>query len=545
MPELLQTYVTRSAECSPDAVALVLHGDRVTYSQLENITNQLARLLRDAGCRQGDRVCFLVPKSPLAIICLVAILKADCIHVPLDGLSPAPRIARIIQSCEPRLLLAAGPWGKLLEELSATDVLRHVGIGWVGPEPAPSGVATKFAFGDVGGYSIAPLDYKNQSQSASHILFTSGSTGIPKGVVITHSNVLNFVEWAKHYFQLASTDRISGHPPLHFDLSQFDIFGAFAVGAELCLVPPELNLLPHKMVDFIRTLALTQWFSVPSLLHYIAKFDGLKCGDFPYLRRILWCGETLATPVLIHWMERLPHVTFTNLYGPTESTIASSYYTVPKCPDDENAPIPIGRPCEGEDLLVLDENLNRVPPGQIGDLFIRGVGLSPGYWRDTEKTASVFLPNPYGNGSDRIYKTGDLARVGEDGLVYFLGRADSQIKCRGYRIELGEIETGLNTIELVRECAVVAIPSEDFEGTTICCAYSSRQEGISPATLRSRLSQIVPNYMMPSRWLALDELPKNSNGKIDRPNLREQFRTMSAPADRFTSAVSVDAAISK
>ena len=355
MRELLQTYVTRSAECSPDAVALVLKGERITYGQLENITNQLARLLRDAGCRQGDRVCFLIPKSPLAIICLISILKADCIHVPLDGSSPASRIARIIQSCEPRLILGSGPFGNLLQELLAADISSRVGIGWVGTEPAPSGMVTKFTFDDVGGYSTEPIDYKNRLQSPSHILFTSGSTGIPKGVVITHSNVVNFVEWAIYYFKLTPGDRISGHPPLHFDLSQFDIFGAFAVGAQLYLVPPELNLLPNKMTDFIRTFELTQWFSVPSLLHYIAKFDGLKCGDFPYLRRILWCGETLATPALIHWMERLPHVTFTNLYGPTETTIASSYYTVPKCPVDEHAPIPIGRPCEGEDLLVLDE----------------------------------------------------------------------------------------------------------------------------------------------------------------------------------------------
>jgi amino acid adenylation domain-containing protein len=535
MLELLQTYVTRSAECSPDAVALVLKGERITYGQLEIITNQLARLLRDAGCRQGDRVCFLIPKSPSAIICLISILKADCIHVPLDGSSPASRIARIIQSCEPRLILASGPFGNILKELSATDILNGVGIGWVGTEAAPSGMVTKFAFDDVGGYSTAPIDCKNRSQSPSHILFTSGSTGIPKGVVITHSNVVNFVEWAVRYFKLEPGDRISGHPPLHFDLSQFDIFGAFAVGAQLCLVPPELNLQPNKMTDFIRTFELTQWFSVPSLLHYIAKFDGLKFGDFPYLRRILWCGETLATPALMHWMERLPHVAFTNLYGPTETTIASSYYTVPERPEDEQSPIPIGRPCEGEDLLVLDDNLKGVPPGQIGDLYIRGVGLSPGYWRDTEKTASVFLSNPYRNGSDRIYKTGDLARVGENGLVYFVGRSDSQIKCRGYRIELGEIETGLNSIELVRECAVVAVPSDGFEGTTICCAYSSRQEGISTVTLRSRLSQIVPSYMVPSRWLAFDELPKNSNGKIDRPKLREQFNTMTVSVNRFSS----------
>ena len=183
----------------------------------------------------------------------------------------------------------------------------------------------------------------------------------------------------------------------------------------------------------------------------------------------------------------------------------------------------------------LDDDLNPVPPDQVGGLYIRGSGLSPGYWRDPEKTASVFLQNPYGNGSDRIYKTGDLAKVGKDGLVYFVGRGDSQIKCRGYRIELGEIETALNAIELVRECAVIAIPSEGFEGTAICCAYASRQEGISSATLRNRLSQVLPNYMMPSRWLVLNELPKNSNGKIDRPNLRERFLAMNAPANRFSS----------
>src|SRR5207253_2808421 len=226
----------------------------------------------------------------------------------------------------------------------------------------------------------------------------------------------------------------------------------------------QFNILPNNVSDFIRMYDLTQWFSVPSVLHYLAKFDLVKFGDFPHLRRILWCGEPLATPVLKYWMKRLPHVSFTNLYGPTETTIASSYYTVPQCPEEDDAPIPIGRGCEGEELEVLDDKLNRVPPGQIGDLYIRGVGLSPGYWRDPETSTAAFLPDPYGNGSDRIYKTGDLAKIGDDNLVYFVGRADSQVKCRGYRIELSEIETVLNAIDCIREAAVVAIPSEGFEG---------------------------------------------------------------------------------
>jgi len=164
----------------------------------------------------------------------------------------------------------------------------------------------------------------------------------------------------------------------------------------------------------------------------------------------------------------LPGVDFTNLYGPTETTIASSYYTVPSCPENEHSPIPIGKACEGEQLLVLDESLQPVSVGAVGDLYIGGVGLSLGYWRAPEKTKSVFLDHAQ---HGRIYKTGDLARIGENGLIYLLGRSDSQIKSRGYRIELGEIETGLQGLGVVRECAVVAVDTDSFEGTAICCAY--------------------------------------------------------------------------
>src|SRR6185369_13744260 len=214
-------------------------------------------------------------------------------------------------------------------------------------------------------------------------------------------------------------------------------------------------LLPPKLVDFIRKSELTQWFSVPSVLNYLAKFDALKDVTFPSLRRVLWCGEVLPTPALIYWMQHLPRIPFTNLYGPTEATIASSYYDVPCCPNDSQASIPIGVPCDAEELLVLNEKLQPIPAREIGDLFIAGAGLSPGYWRDPAKTAAAFLPDPR-NPQKRIYRTGDLAWKDENGLVYFVGRADTQIKVRGYRIELGEIESALNSVGALQECAVVA-----------------------------------------------------------------------------------------
>jgi acyl-coenzyme A synthetase/AMP-(fatty) acid ligase len=225
-------------------------------------------------------------------------------------------------------------------------------------------------------------------------------------------------------------------------------------------------------------------------------------------------------------MTRLPHVRFTNLYGPTEATIASSYHTVAECPADPAQPIPIGVACAQEELLVLDDERRVVPRGEIGEIFIAGAGLSPGYWRDDEKTGAAFVPDPRpGHGGGRIYRTGDLGRVGDDGQIEFLGRVDSQIKSRGYRIELGEIEAALSAISEVRECAVVGVDTGGFEGTEICCAYAPvRGLTVERTYLRSELSKVLPPYMLPFRWRQFDRLPKNVNGKIDRRAIRERFR---------------------
>ncbi len=537
MVKRLQDWVTIQAEQRPDAVAVVFNPPlpapssqttKMTYAELEAESNRLARMLKDWGCKKGDRVCVLMPKSPMAIVCILGIYKAGCVFVPLDPSSPAVRLSKIVESCGNRWILAAGPVTPLLAELLDEERCRApISIGWMDrermkePDRQPA-----FSLTDLESYPTAPPEYRTNLLDPAHLLFTSGSTGVPKGVIITHSNVIHFIEWAKTYFGLDASDRVSGHSPLHFDLSTFDIFGAFSVGAQLHLVPPELNVLPHKLADFIRTAELTQWFSVPSILNYLAKFDVVTFNDFPALRRLLWCGEVFPTPALIYWMKRLPSVTFTNLYGPTETTIASSFYTVPVCPEDERAAIPIGAACAGEELLVLNEALQPVPPGEPGDLYIRGVGLSPGYWNDPEKTRAAFLPNPQSpDPSDRIYKTGDRAKVGEDGLVYFGGRVDAQIKSRGYRIELGEIETALNAVNGLQECAVVAIPADGFEGTAIGCVFVPFPgRDVTPMTLRKELSRLLPSYMLPTRWMALKSLPKNANGKVDRRRLKEALQ---------------------
>ena len=525
MRRLLQHALSAQAERRPEAVALVMDAARMTYAQLEAASNRLARMLRAAGVRRGDRVALLLPKSPRAIVAIVAVLKADATYVPLDTTSPVPRLAPMLQSTAPRCLLAeAGVAAVAADLLAAAPDRAPLTLGWIDGPPPPgpwaSGSAS-FSAADVEALVDTALDTQNRASDTAYILFTSGSTGVPKGVVISHASVQHFVDWATTYFELGPDDRASGHSPLHFDLSTFDIFGTLGAGGQLHLVPPGLVVAPDAVPRFIRDAALTQWFSVPSLLTYLVKFDAVRPNDFPSLRRLLWCGEVLPTPVLRALMARLPHVSFTNLYGPTEATVASSYHTVPACPATDDTPIPIGAPCAGEELRVLDAEGRPVPAGEIGELYIAGVGLSAGYWREPEKTAAVFVTDAAGV---RLYRTGDLGRRGADGLFYFVGRVDSQIKSRGYRIELGEIEAALHHIPEVREAAVVAVDTGGFEGAAICCAYAPAPGApLTAVTLRQALAAVLPAYMLPARWRRLDALPKNANGKIDRPALRATF----------------------
>jgi amino acid adenylation domain-containing protein len=524
----IQDLVSAQAATTPEARALVLNDQTVTYAQLEEQTNRLGRLLKAERCSKGDRVALFVPKGIPAVIGMLGSLKAGCAYVPIDLESPPARSRRILDACDPTAVIVAPEGFRLLSDCIGDGPRSFSVISTRSPEEVDTPFDVDAAFSELGSFASDHLEAETSDDDLAHLLFTSGSTGTPKGVMITHRNVVTFIDWATRYFETSVGDQISGHPPLHFDLSTFDIFGSLSRGATLHLVPSQLNLVASQLAGWMRESRLTQWFSVPSILTYMAKFDVVKHDDFPDMQRLLWCGEVLPTPTLVYWMERLPHVSFTNLYGPTEATIASSYYRVHSVPGDEREDIPIGSPCDGETLLVLDDDLSEVRAGETGEICICGVGLSPGYWRDPVKTGQAFVVDP-GDPTRRIYKTGDLGRVDENGLFRYIGRKDSQIKSRGYRIELGEIEAALNSLGCLRECAVVGVETGGFEGTMICCAYvSDGAEELSSPSLRRQLSSLVPRYMLPARWHRYDRLPKNANGKIDRRKIRETFESDSS-----------------
>jgi len=530
---MIYDYSRLQAEKRPDAPAITMGNKSVTYRELEKKSNQFAELLIQNGLKPGDRVCLYAEKRPATIIAMLGVMKAGGAYVPLDINSPAERIVRMILSAYPAFLLIDDASIATYPDLVSTDssVSRIPLIWWSESVSRQNLSNVSFSLSDLAEVKNIPHAVVRDAESTAHILFTSGSTGLPKGVVIKHSNVTAFVNWAVSYFNMKPGERNSGHSPLHFDLSTYDIYGTFAAGGELFPVPVDMSVHPAKLVSFIKDNNLDQWFSVPSALNYLARFKAIPKEGFPQLKRLIWCGEVFPLPGLQYWMENLPKVQFTNLYGPTEATIASSYHTLSEIPEKD---IPIGMACDKEALLVLDENLKPVLDGVKGHLYISGAGLSPGYWVSPNPEVNHTLPTSpfrsfiHENGdTERIYKTGDLASVGKNSLVYFHGRADYQIKSRGYRIELGEIEAALGTSQILREFAVVPVEKGGFEGTSIGCAFvlsDTADTNTRPEPkLKKTLQQLVPPYMIPHFWRAYDKLPRNANGKIDRRKISDHF----------------------
>ena len=442
MRDLLHSEISAQATLRPDAPAIVDAGEQLTYGELEEASNRLARLLRAAGCRRGDRICVMMQKGASAVIAVLAVLKADAIWVPVGPSAAAAANRRILTACDSRLLLVDETSARGVEELLDDAAwVRTPEIGWLSPvKVSGESVRPAFTWSDLDAYSSAPMHCASTAADAAQLLFSTAPGGALKGVVVTHRNVLAFLRWAREHFETSPHDRLSWHSPVHSHLATFDMFGALGAGAALYPVPRELGLLPHRLAEFIRDAELTQWFSAPAVLSYMASFDAVRYGDFPSLRRILWSGELLPTKTLVYWMQRMPHSTFTHLYGAPETGIASGYYTVPSCPADDNAETPIGHACAGAELLVLDGMMAPLAPGDVGELYVGGDGVSPGYWRDEEKTRDAFPPNPAtGERGDRLYRTGDLARLGSDGMLYHVARARVQPGVLSLGIELGDI----------------------------------------------------------------------------------------------------------
>ena len=478
--ETLQKLVAGVAARTPDALAVSGPDGAVTYRELDRATDALALRLRERGIGRGDRVVVWMDKSTLMVAAMQAALRLGAVYVPVDGANPATRATRIARNCAAAVVLTDPDRASAVDGLPV-DVLSGL----------PTGPAVPVEIEPVGPDDLA------------YILYTSGSTGEPKGVSITHRNAMAFVRWAAGEIRATATDRFSNHAPFGFDLSVLDLYAAFLAGASVHLVPSALAYAPRQLVEFLVREQITVWYSVPSALALMVRDGGLLEEPAPpALRVLLFAGEPCPVPVLAQLAGHLPDVRLLNLYGPTETNVCT-FHEVTPTDIERGQPIPIGRACCGDDAWAERDTGGHAGPGEEGELVVAGPTVMAGYWGRPPQSGP--------------YRTGDLVRVRDDGGFDYVGRRDHMVKIRGHRVELGEIEAALTQHEAVDQAAVVVLGS----GTTARLAAFVVPAGREPGLLelKRHCAERLPRYMIVDSVAVLPELPRTANGKTDRRQL--------------------------
>ena len=515
----MNRLLSASAQRAPEHVAVRDGARSINYGELDRRSNRLANLLSAGGTAPRDRVALYLDKSIESLVAIYAVLKAGATYVPFDPHAPPARLAYMASDAGTRVVLTSSAKAAQSDDL-LVDARGVESLVVLDAEAAavaqPAHAVRLLGNSDIDAAPDTAPDIAQSPDDLAYILYTSGSTGEPKGVMLSHANALAFVDWAVGEFAVRADDRLSSHAPLHFDLSVFDLFAAAHAGATLVLVPQTTAMFPARLKQFIDAEGLTVWYSVPSALTLLLTRGGVTHGAFPALRTILFAGEVFPMKYLVRLMELLPHVRFANLYGPTETNVCT-WYEVPRYPPgDAPAAIPIGKPIAGVDAFPVDDAGRRVSRGEVGELYVRGPTVMHGYWGDAERSARTLFQE---NGS-HVYRTGDLVQEADDGNFLFLGRRDAQIKSRGYRIELGDIEAALYDHPAVVECAAIAVP-DDVVTNRIKAVLVTR-EPTEEVALVEHCRTRLPRYMIPELFEFRDELPKSSTGKIARKLLQPQ-----------------------
>ncbi len=457
----------------PGRTAFSENGREVSYRSLFEHAERIRNVLLHHGVRPGDRVALLLARGIDAACCIYGTLFAGACYVPLDVQNPALRLSFIIGDVQPRCMIGHGERPQWCS--SAVEWIDINDPEFFEDEPE----------GDV------DVIYRPGPEELAAILYTSGSTGNPKGVAISCRAIDAFVVWSSTTFGITDTDRIAALAPFHFDLSLFDLFTSVHCAAHTCFVPQSLTLSPAKLVAWLEEMAVTSWYTVPAMLAFLAMRGRLGPDRLPRMKRILFAGEVFPLPGLMKLADALPDVELYNLFGPTESNVCT-YWPVMRHRLADLETIPIGGAACNAELMINDD----------GELLVSGPCLMSGYWQNGDVRAVDF---PW-------YHTGDRVSYNELGELLYLGRMDRMIKSSGYRIEPAEIEVVINRFEQV-QCSVVIGESDPISGQRLVAVVVG--QGVELDGLRIYLKQNLATYMQPYRFVQLDALPLLSNGKVD------------------------------
>jgi len=491
--------------------AVIDNGKRYTFQELERYAWTCGSLLAQKCDLMGRPIAVYLPKSAEVIFADLGIVYSGNCYMNLDVKNPAQRVKAILENIEPVFIITSSALaGNLLqigvpperilfiEEILRAPLIESSDALWRRLENM---------------IDTDPLC----------IINTSGSTGVPKGVVLNHRSTIDFMDWCFDRLKLDGNHRIGSLSPFYFDIYTLELNLCLAKGATIVIIPESLAAFPAKLMSFISSSAISFVFWVPTIMVNIAEQGLLDAFDLSSLREVLFAGEVFPTKHLNRWRRTLHNARFINLYGPIEITVDCTYFIVERKMDDDEA-LPIGFPCRNSDVLILNDQNNIAQIDERGELCVRGTSLAMGYWNDAEKTAKAFVQNPLNqNYPELIYRTGDLVYRNDRNEIMYVGRKDYQVKHLGYRIELLEIEHQVLSIPEISNACVLY--NKEQRVITLC--YESPAYDVSDASIRTGLSKTLPKYMLPTVFVRMSELPRNPNGKIDRNGLQKRMQNAS------------------
>lgn len=491
-------YLNKTVALYPNKVAFVDERRDMTFSQLQDESNHVAMGLIALQKRKQPVIVFL-EKSVECVSSFLGVVKSGNFYSPIDTNMPAARIEKIMCTLNPCAIITNRKNVELAKEFaSSCEILIYEEL-----------LETSIDYKAISDCTDLILD-----SDLLYVLFTSGSTGVPKGVMISERGVIDFVEWATEYFNIDDTYIFGNQTPFYFSFSIYEIYLTIKNGATTYIIPHELFSYPGELMQYLYDRDINTIIWVPSALCMISAFRALESPYLPKLKNVWFGAEVMPAKQLNRWRKSYPNVDFYNLFGPTEVTDTCMAYKIDREIQDTEM-LPIGNACRNKEILLLTENDQLAQGDDIGEICVRGSGLAYGYYNDPARTAEVFVQNPlntvYG---EIIYRTGDLAKYNENGEMVYVSRKDFQIKHMGQRIELGEIETAISSIEGIQLCCCLY----DKAKSRILAFYTG---DIEAAQMIEQLKSMLPEYMIPNKTKKMDEMPFNLNGKIDRQKLKE------------------------
>ena len=494
-------WLDETAKRLPNKLALQDISGNITYQEYRS--KSLAIAYKIVELNKGEMkkpVVVYLEKGKEVLVSFMGVAYSGCFYSPIDTEMPPSRVNKILEVLKPEIVITTNKLKTNFEKFNfyGSYIIYEETICSEEDETA-----------------VKPYTEKIIDTDLLYVLFTSGSTGVPKGVSICHRSVIDYTDWVTETFNITQKDTFGNQAPFYFDNSILDIYSCMKTGATLNIIPKKLFFQPVPLLEYIKYNKINTIFWVPSALIVVSKLKAFRNVDLSdTLKRVLFCGEVMPNKQLNIWRKFLPNVTYANLYGPTEITDACTYYIVDReFSDDE--PLPIGIPMSNTDILVLNDEDKLVTDDEVGELCVRGTSLAMGYYNNPEKTRSAFVQNPLNKAvPEIIYRTGDLVRYNEYREIIYISRKDFQIKHLGHRIELGEIETAISSLE---------------EVTLNCCLYDEKNQRIvlfvdaqvDRDYIKERIEKLVPEYMIPGKVIYLENMPINANGKIDRIKLKE------------------------